>query len=144
MSARRPTVTGRGVHADGRSVVAVEETIDGVQVRRFPVPVPSRHFAVSPSLGRALMAQRGKWDVVHVHGYHSVVPLLATLAGARPLMFTPHYHGTGHSPLRKALHLPYRRFGALITSASRRVICVSEAELACWSRISRERSTRPR
>jgi len=107
-----------------------QETIDGVQVRRFRVAVPSRNFALSPPLVRALMAERGKWDVVHVHGYHSIVPLLATLAGARPLVFTPHYHGTGHSPLRKALHLPYRRFGALITSASRRVICVSEAELA--------------
>ena len=27
------------------------EMIAGVQVRRFPVPVPSQHFAVSPSLG---------------------------------------------------------------------------------------------
>jgi len=117
--------------ADDQSVRS-EEMIEGVRVRRFPVPVRSRHFAVSPSLGRALGAQRGEWDIVHVHGYHSVVPLLAALAGARPLIFTPHYHGTGHSPFRKLLHLPYRRLGAFITSVSRQVICVSEAERALF------------
>ena len=104
------------------------EMIAGVQVRRFPVPVPSQHFAVSPSLGRALMAHRREWDVVHVHGYHSVVPLLGALSGARPLIFTPHYHGTGHSPARKVMHRPYRLLGTFISGASRRVICVSEAE----------------
>ena len=104
------------------------EMIAGVQVRRFPVPVPSQHFAVSPSLGRALTIHRREWDVVHVHGYHSVVPLLAALSGARPLIFTPHYHGTGHSPARKVMHRPYRLLGTFISGASRRVICVSEAE----------------
>ncbi len=104
------------------------ETIEGVKVQRFPVPVPSKHFAISPSLGRALIAQRRQWDIVHVHGYHSVVPLLAALSGARPLIFTPHYHGTGHSPMRKVMHRPYRSLGAFISSMARRVICVSEAE----------------
>jgi glycosyltransferase involved in cell wall biosynthesis len=49
-------------------------------------------------------------------------------AGARPLVFTPHYHGTGHSLLRKSLHIPYRRVGATVVDASSSVICVSEAE----------------
>lgn len=31
-----------------------EEVIDGVLVRRFPVPLPSRHFSVSPALWREL------------------------------------------------------------------------------------------
>ena len=106
----------------------LHETISGVRVERFPVPVPSRHLAISPSLGRALRARRRHWDVVHVHGYHSIAPLLAAVAGARPLVFTPHYHGTGHSPMRKVLHYPYRCLGAFVIQRSQRVICVSEAE----------------
>jgi glycosyltransferase involved in cell wall biosynthesis len=106
-----------------------DEVIDWVRVRRFPVPVPSRHFAISPSLARALAAKRGDWDIVHAHGYHSIVPLLAALGGARPMVFTPHYHGTGHSAVRKLLHPPYRRLAGHVIGVSRRIICVSEVEL---------------
>ena len=105
-----------------------EETIDGVRVRRFAVPLPSRNFAVSPALFRALRAERGGWDVVHAHGYGGAAPLLAATARARPLVFTPHYHGTGHSTFRKALHVPYRRVGSRVVAATSAVICVSNAE----------------
>lgn len=108
----------------------VLEVIGGVTVQRFRVPIPSRHFALSPALGRHLRRTRSHWDVVHVHGYHSITPLLATLAGARPMVFTPHYHGTGHSTTRRQLHRPYRLAGQLIVQASTQVICVSEAERA--------------
>lgn len=129
--ARRLAATGDDVtiltQADDRSW-KTEEVMEGVLVRRFSVPLPSRHFAISPSLWSELRTRPLPWDIVHAHGYHSVVPLLATTAGARPLVFTPHYHGTGHSPLRKALHVPYRYVGKSIIDASRSVICVSEAE----------------
>ena len=105
-----------------------DEPIDGVHVKRFAVPLPSRHFAVSPALFRSLRIGRGTFDVVHAHGYHSAAPLLATMAGTRPLIFTPHYHGTGHSAFRKSLHVPYRRIGSRIAAATSRVICVSESE----------------
>lgn len=129
--ARRLAATGDEVtvltQADDRRWKS-EEVLDGVLVRRFSVPLPSRHFAISPALWSALRARPLSWDIVHAHGYHSVVPLLATMAGARPLVFTPHYHGTGHSPLRKALHVPYRQIGRSILDAATSVICVSEAE----------------
>jgi glycosyltransferase involved in cell wall biosynthesis len=101
---------------------------DGVLVRRYEVPVNSLHFGLSPALWAELVRQRHRYDVVHVHGYHSSAPLAGALAGASPLVFTPHYHGTGHSPLRKAMHIPYRAVGAAIVARSRRVICVSQAE----------------
>ena len=105
------------------------ESLDGVDVRRFPVPLPSRHFAVSPQLLAALRSRREALNVVHTHGYHSIVPLLTAVAGARPIVFTPHYHGTGHSPLRKALHAPYRfAAGRRVLRSAARVICVSEPE----------------
>jgi glycosyltransferase involved in cell wall biosynthesis len=104
------------------------EVREGVLVRRHKVPVPSQHFALSPAVWATLVRERHRYDVVHAHGYHSSAPLAATFAGASPLVFTPHYHGTGHSPLRKAIHIPYRAVGRGIAARSQRVICVSRAE----------------
>jgi glycosyltransferase involved in cell wall biosynthesis len=104
------------------------ELREGVLVRRHKVPVPSQHFGVSPAVWSTLVRHRHRYDVVHAHGYHSAAPLAAAMAGASPLVFTPHYHGTGHSPLRKAIHIPYRAMGAAIAVRSKRIICVSRAE----------------
>jgi glycosyltransferase involved in cell wall biosynthesis len=114
-------------HQDDPDLPDVEMR-EGVLVRRHRVPVPSRHFGVSPAVWAALVRHRSRYDVVHAHGYHSAAPLAATMAGASPLVFTPHYHGTGHSPLRKAIHIPYRAAGAAMAARSRRIICVSRAE----------------
>jgi glycosyltransferase involved in cell wall biosynthesis len=104
------------------------ELSEGVLVRRHKVPVTSQHFGLSPALWATLVRHRHRYDVVHAHGYHSAAPLAAAMAGASPLVFTPHYHGTGHSPLRKAIHIPYRAAGAAIAARSKRIICVSRAE----------------
>lgn len=104
------------------------EVRDGVTVRRHKVPVTSQNFGLSPALWAALARQRHGYDVVHAHGYHSSAPLAAAAARCAPLVFTPHYHGTGHTPFRKALHIPYRAVGAGIVGRSERIICVSQAE----------------
>ena len=118
------------------------EVLEGVLVRRHRVPVASQHFALSPELWATLVRMRRSYDVVHAHGYHSAAPLSAALAGTSPLVFTPHYHGTGHSPLRKAIHVPYRAVGAGIVGRSRRIICVSRAEAHLF--LTHFRSARPR
>jgi glycosyltransferase involved in cell wall biosynthesis len=126
-------MAGRGetvevlTHHDDPGLPDAEER-DGVLVRRHRVPVASQHFGMSPAIWATLRRQRHNYDVVHVHGYHSSAPLAAAMAGASPLVFTPHYHGTGHSPLRKALHVPYRALGSSIVARSSRIICVSQAE----------------
>jgi glycosyltransferase involved in cell wall biosynthesis len=129
--ARRLVARGESVeiltHRDDPGLPGTEAR-DGVLVRRHQVPVASQHFGVSPAVWATLRRERHRYDVVHAHGYHSAAPLVAALAGASPLVFTPHYHGTGHSPLRKAVHIPYRAAGARIVSQSKRVICVSRAE----------------
>jgi glycosyltransferase involved in cell wall biosynthesis len=43
-------------------------------------------------------------------------------------VFTPHYHGTGHTPFRTLLHQLYRPSGALLFKAADAIICVSDAE----------------
>ena len=118
------------------------EVRDGVLVRRHKVPVTSQHFALSPAVWATLARERRRYDVVHAHGYHSSAPLAAALAGASPLVFTPHYHGTGHSPFRKVIHVPYRVAGAGIAARSKRIICVSRAEADLF--LNRFPAARPR
>ena len=112
-----------------RSLPAVE-VVDGVMVRRFPVWVPGQTYTMAPGLWAYLARHPTRYDVVHAHSYHAWPALGAALAGCRPLVFTPHYHGTGHSRLRRWLHVPYRALGAAIFRRSNRVICVSDAEAA--------------
>jgi glycosyltransferase involved in cell wall biosynthesis len=106
------------------------EVIDGVTVRRFPVWGHGQTYTMAPGLWAYLARHHTCYDVVHAHSYHAVPALGAALAGCRPLVFTPHYHGTGHSCLRRWLHGPYRAPGAAIFRRSSRVICVSDAEAA--------------
>ena len=105
-----------------------EELIDGVRVLRFRVPVASRNYAISPGLVGHLRSHTGRCDVVHAHGYHALPALFAALTKRAPLVFTPHYHGTGHSPFRTLLHPPYRRVGRIIFDRADRTIAVSEPE----------------
>jgi glycosyltransferase involved in cell wall biosynthesis len=127
-------LAARGEHVDvlthdeaGRSLPA-RETVDGVNVMRFTVPVPSSNYALSPALWRRLLERRSSYDVVHAHGYHALPALQAALVKPTALVFTPHYHGTGHSPLRKLLHPPYRRVGRTIFARAGRTIAVSPPE----------------
>lgn len=106
------------------------QVLQGVTVRRFAVPLPSQNYAFAPGLWAYLARTRRQYDVVHAHSYHALPSLGAAVAGCRPLVFTPHYHGTGHSPLRRLLHMPYRLAGASIFRRASRVICVSHAEAA--------------
>lgn len=104
------------------------EVRDGVVIRRHEVAVTSQHFLLSPSLWSTLRREQKRYDVFHVHGYHSAAPLTAALAGVSPIIFTPHYHGTGHSAFRAALHRPYRLVGKGIIARCGQIICVSQAE----------------
>jgi glycosyltransferase involved in cell wall biosynthesis len=92
------------------------------------VPIPSSNYALSPSLSRHLHSSGSSYDIVHAHGYHALPALQATLAKPLTLIFTPHYHGTGHSPFRKLLHPPYRRLGGMIFDRAARTIAVSPPE----------------
>jgi glycosyltransferase involved in cell wall biosynthesis len=102
---------------------------DGFVVRRFPVVLASENYAVAPGLPLFLARDRPRYELIHAHNYHALAALGGALAaGGRPLVFTPHYHGVGHSPLRSMLHRPYRLAGGWLFSRSARVICVSHAE----------------
>jgi glycosyltransferase involved in cell wall biosynthesis len=105
----------------------VDEWIGAVRVRRFPLTASSRYYPLSLSLFRYLRSHAAEFDLVHVHSYHTLVGHAAVGSGL-PLVFTPHYHGTGHTPLRVVLHRLYRPAGARLFRAADAVICVSDAE----------------
>jgi glycosyltransferase involved in cell wall biosynthesis len=104
------------------------ETREGVRVVRLPQVVSASAFRFSPAVTRYLRRTRSDFDVVHVHNYHTLVGVNAVAAGASPLVFTPHYHGTGHSFFRAMLHRPYRAIGRAVMERSAAVVCVTEAE----------------
>jgi glycosyltransferase involved in cell wall biosynthesis len=104
-----------------------EESLDGVRVLRFPMTVSSRNYPLSLSLFRYLTRHASDFDVAHGHNYHTVVGHAAIGSGL-PFVFTPHYHGTGHTAFRVLLHRLYRPVGERLLTAANALICVSEAE----------------
>lgn len=103
-------------------------TVGGVRVRRFAAPVPDRQAQITPRLWAYLACHASRYDVIHAHNYHGLLALAAALAATRPLVFSPHYHGTGHTPVRRLLHVPYRACGRYLFDRAARVLCDSEAE----------------
>jgi 1,2-diacylglycerol 3-alpha-glucosyltransferase len=104
------------------------ETVEGVLVRRFPLTVPAGNYRLSVPLWRWLNAHAEDYDVLHAHSYHALAALCAALGNRAPLVFTPHYHGTGHTRFRAALHPLYRPLGRTIMARAGAVVCVTDAE----------------
>jgi glycosyltransferase involved in cell wall biosynthesis len=104
-----------------------DEWVDAVRVLRFPLTVRSRSYPLSLRLFRYLRHHAADFDLVHGHNYHTLVGHAAV--GSRlPFVFTPHYHGTGHTPFAALLHRLYRRAGARQFAAADAIVCVSAAE----------------
>jgi glycosyltransferase involved in cell wall biosynthesis len=111
------------------------ENHDGVMYRRFAVPFGGAIPLPSLRLMRELRKNARGVDVVHLHQYHQPLAFFASLAlmGVKtPIVVTPHYHGTGHTPFARLLHKVWRpTAGRFLMSNASRVIAVSppEAEL---------------
>ncbi|AAM30345.1 glucosyltransferase [Methanosarcina mazei Go1] len=103
------------------------DTINGVKVIRFRSFAPGNAYYFAPQIYFYL--KKHNFDVIHAHSYHALPALFAALGKReRKLVFTPHYHRSGHTAFRNLLHKPYRLFGKVIFSRSDSVICVSEYE----------------
>lgn len=102
----------------------------GVTVRRFAT-TSSQRYPVSRALWRYAAEQASRFDVVHVHGYHSTASVAALrVPRSIPVMVNPHYHGTGHTAAAKLMHRVYTPVGRRILGRADAVIAVSEAERA--------------
>jgi glycosyltransferase involved in cell wall biosynthesis len=104
-----------------------EEWVGGVRVLRYPLTINSRNYPLSLSLFRYLRLHAADFDLVHAHNYHTIVGH-AAINSRLPFVFTPHYHGTGHTPFAAFVHRLYRPAGARQFTAADAVVCVSEAE----------------
>jgi glycosyltransferase involved in cell wall biosynthesis len=93
-----------------------EEDVNGVRVIRWPTWSPSGayHFPRRRVQLEGFLEKMVKEvDVIHVHSVHALFTVYSGLvAGERSrgvkLVVTPHYHGGGHTTLRRTLWIPWK------------------------------------
>jgi glycosyltransferase involved in cell wall biosynthesis len=106
-----------------------EEIINGVKVRRFKSWAPHEAYYFSSNLRKYLDKEVDNYDIVHAHGYHALPALyVAQSKKQKGFVFSPHYHGRGHTFFRNILHVPYKFIGKKIFEIADRIICVSDYE----------------
>jgi glycosyltransferase involved in cell wall biosynthesis len=106
---------------------AVTEVRDGIPIHTFPA-WRTNAMSISPRLLLAALRAARDADLVHVHSYHAACGFAALAGYVTPVVFTPHYHGAGHSRPARTLHRGYRFVGRTLFHAARAVVCVSNAE----------------
>jgi glycosyltransferase involved in cell wall biosynthesis len=112
---------------DPRGVHPRLDCINGVHVRRFWSFAPHDAYFIAPGMFRYIRTLDA--DILHAHGYHAFPALLSKIAVKdKRFIFTPHYHGKGHTPLRNMLLKCYDPCGRTIFNRADRIICVSGYE----------------
>jgi glycosyltransferase involved in cell wall biosynthesis len=98
----------------------VEATDDGYVIRRFRAYPATRDWYFSPGL--FLAALRGRYDLVHVQGVHTLVPpmaMLAALLRRRPYLLTFHTGGNSSAFRERARGTQWRILAPLLRRADR-------------------------
>jgi glycosyltransferase involved in cell wall biosynthesis len=138
-TAERLAATGHKttvVTGDPRAEKPREEEINDVYVIRWPTWAPSGAYHIPKKrnqLRNLLQKLLSDVDAVHIHNAHAVLAVWAAAAARRinpdvRIVFTPHYHGTGHSALRRLLWIPWRRYVAHAVEAADAIHAVSPRE----------------
>lgn len=107
-----------------------DETLAGVQIRRFAAVGPGDAYRVPLGLLQYLRSGRNNWDIVHVHNYHAALIPLVALAGVRPFVVSTYLNDAPHSAAAQLLHVPYTLIGRRAVGQAEAVICLTEAERA--------------
>jgi glycosyltransferase involved in cell wall biosynthesis len=111
----------------------LEEVINNVRVIRWPVWSPGNAYHI-PRFRIALRDTLNKVipyiDIVHVHSIHSVFTVWVALniKGAHRLVVTSHYHGTGHTLVRRGMWLLWRFWVAKLLGKANVIHAVSPRE----------------
>jgi len=106
-----------------------EDMIGNLKIKRFRSWAPNEAYYFSRDLKKCLAKNMGRFDIVHAHGYHAFPALYAAQTKSKnKLIFTPHYHGKGHTFFRNLLHIPYRFLAKRLLEKADRIICVSNYE----------------
>ena len=102
---------------------------NGVRIIRFKSWAPNEAYFYSNGLKNFLKDHSHEYEVVHSHSYHAFPALFAARAKDRnKLVFTSHYHGSGHTFFRALLNKPYKYVGKINFESADKIICVSEYE----------------
>lgn len=113
------------------------ECVEGIHIHRVRAYPKGSDLFYAPGL-YPLMTQ-GKWDLLHVQSYHTLVPPLAMLAALRasiPYVLT--FHGGGHSSqLRNRIRrMQWLALQPLLAHAAR-LIAVADFEIALFGKALR-------
>ena len=105
--------------------------VELIRVKAYPA---DRDYYFAPSLYEEV--QSGHWDILHVQGYHTLVPPLAMAAAIRKkLPFVITFHSGGHSSdMRNRMRGPQRAILAPLARKAAHLIGVSEYEAELFSR----------
>lgn len=114
----------------------VEEQINGVRVVRWPTWSPGGAYHVPrrrAELEKMLKDLARGADVIHIHNVHALLTVFSGLKiGSNThnakLVITPHYHGGGHTTLRKFLWVYWRHKVSELLSYADAVHAVSRRE----------------
>ena len=104
------------------------ELVDGVHVHRFIERFGGERFGFAPSLRRWVLRHASTFDVVHLVGYHSPLALSVLGLSGAPIVFSPIYHGKGHSALANMVHVVYGRVSGRLFARASLVHCLSQSE----------------
>lgn len=69
-----------------------KEIIDGFVIYKVPAIAPDNSYFLSPWLIHYYKKNVKKYDIIHIHGYHNLFPLVMFFSGKKPIVLTPHYH----------------------------------------------------
>jgi glycogen synthase len=117
------------------------EDLDGFRIVRARAWNGGSDLHFAPGVFSTIM--RGRWDVIHIQGYHTLVPPLAMLAAIRtrtPYVVT--FHGGGHSSrLRQSVRGLQRRLLGPLLGRAARLVALARFEMVLFGdqlRIPRE------
>jgi len=113
-----------------------EEEVGGVRVVRWPSWTPAGAYHIPKrrqELEEAIKKLAKDVDVIHAHNAHAVFTVWTAALAKRinpstRLLFTPHYHGGGHTAVRRLLWIPWRRYVARLVETADAVHAVSPRE----------------
>jgi glycosyltransferase involved in cell wall biosynthesis len=115
------------VCTDPRGVHPKQDCIHGVRVRRFRSFAPHDAYFIAPGMLPYIRTHDA--EILHAHGYHAFPALFASMAvNGKKFIFTPHYHGRGHTQFRNILLKGYDIFAKRIFYKAEKIICDSEYE----------------
>lgn len=111
-----------------------EEECAGVKVHRAAYWPASGDVYFSPQIYRTVL--HGKWDLVHLQSYHTLVAPAAMLAARRAgIPYVVTFHGGGHSSnLRNALRGAQQQLLKPLLQGAERLVAVAAFEIDYFSK----------